>query len=61
MIQKLSNFFFKQQKHRDLAILLSLCSSISALTFQITVLYPWHVQLSNEFTNLSKKIICNQK
>jgi hypothetical protein len=57
MIQKLSNLFFKEQKHRDLAIMLSLCSSLFALTFQITVLHPWHLQLSNEFDKLSKQII----
>ncbi len=57
MIQKISNFFFKEQKHRDLAICLSLFSSLSALTFQITVLYPWHLQLSNSFDKLSKQII----
>ncbi len=57
MIQKLSNYFFKEQKHRDLAIIVSLFSSLSALTFQITVLHPWHLQLSNEFDKLSKQII----
>jgi hypothetical protein len=56
MIQKITNYLFKEQKHRDFAICLSLFSSLSALTFQITVLYPWHLQLSNEFDKLSKQI-----
>lgn len=35
-----------------LALIVSLCS----FAFAIFVLYPWHIELSKEFTALSKKI-----
>ena len=34
------------------ALIVSICSFI----FALTVLYPWHLELSKEFTELSKKI-----
>jgi hypothetical protein len=34
------------------ALIVSICSFI----FALTVLYPWHLELSKEFTALSKKI-----
>ena len=47
------------QKKRDwmkylpiLALILSIC----ALTFQVTVLYPWHEELSREFAKLARAI-----
>lgn len=30
--------------------------SISSLAFQITVLYPWHEEISKDIRNLSNKI-----
>lgn len=41
--------FFKQ--YLPLA---SLIIGSSALTFQITVLYPWHIDLDNDFQELKK-------
>ena len=35
-----------------LALILSIC----ALTFQVTVLYPWHEELSREFAKLARVI-----
>ena len=35
-----------------LALLVSFCS----FAFALFVLYPWHIELSKEFTALSKKI-----
>ena len=57
MIGKFTQFFFKEQKHRDLVTLLSLGTSLCAFTFQIAILHPWHLQLSKEFDLLNKKII----
>jgi hypothetical protein len=34
------------------ALIVAICSFI----FALTVLYPWHLELSKEFTALSKKI-----
>ena len=35
---------------------LSFIISLSAICFQITVLYPWHLELSQEFAALSKRL-----
>lgn len=35
---------------------ISLAVGITALTFQVTVLYPWHKELSQDIKDLSKKI-----
>ena len=35
---------------------ISLVIGLMALTFQITVLYPWHLELSEDFKALAKKI-----
>lgn len=35
-----------------IAFIIGLC----AFLFQITVLYPWHVELSNEFATLAKSV-----
>ena len=34
---------------------INFCISLSALTFQITVLNPWHKYLDNKFNNINKK------
>lgn len=34
----------------------SLIISIFSFLFALTILYPWHLELSKEFTVLSKKI-----
>jgi hypothetical protein len=36
--------------------LVALFVSLIALTFQVTVLYPWHLELSEEFQQLAKNI-----
>lgn len=36
--------------------LLALLVSLGTFIFALTVLYPWHLELSKEFTALSKKI-----
>lgn len=36
--------------------LIALLVSLIALTFQVTVLYPWHLELSEEFRQLAKNI-----
>ena len=36
--------------------LIALFVSLIALTFQVTVLYPWHLELSEEFHQLAKNI-----
>jgi hypothetical protein len=37
----------------------ALIVSCLSFIFALTVLYPWHLELSKEFTALSKKITCN--
>ncbi len=56
MVHRITKYFFKEQKHRDFISLLALCTSVTALTFQITVLHPWHLELSKEFKELEKKV-----
>ena len=34
--------------------IIALVISICALTFQVTVLYPWHEELSREFVKLAR-------
>ena len=35
---------------------ISLALSAAALTFQVTVLYPWHINLSDEMKRLSTQM-----
>jgi len=35
--------------------LASLCVSFSSLLFSVTVLYPWHLELSAQFAEVLKK------
>lgn len=35
---------------------ISLVLSAAALTFQVTVLYPWHIEISRQNQNLSTQI-----
>lgn len=35
---------------------ISLIISICAFLFQVTVLYPWHLELSSQFTDLTKLV-----
>ena len=56
MIEKITKFFFKEQKHRDLVTLISLATSLSALAFNVTIIKPWHTKLSKDFDSLNKKI-----
>lgn len=32
----------------------SVCIGTFALCFQVFVLYPWHIQLSSEFSNMQR-------
>lgn len=49
----LTEFALRYQKWIPfISLLIGLC----ALTFQITVLYPWHLELSEDFKALAKKI-----
>jgi hypothetical protein len=36
--------------------LIALFVGLCALTFQITVLYPWHLELSEEFHQLAESL-----
>ena len=36
--------------------IIALIVSLIALTFQTTVLYPWHLELSREFKKLARSI-----
>ena len=36
--------------------LIALCVSLIALTFQVTVLYPWHLELSADFSRLARSL-----
>lgn len=36
--------------------LFSFCIAIMAFLFQITVLYPWHLELSSDFAKLAARI-----
>jgi hypothetical protein len=47
----------KWLKWMPVAALLVACLTF---IFALTVLYPWHIELSKEFTALSKKITCNK-
>ena len=38
--------------------MISLTVAICALIFQVTVLYPWHEELSREFARMSKCMKC---
>ena len=39
--------------------LINFAVGVSAFTFQLTVLYPWHNRLDNQFNNL--KMILNMR
>ena len=41
---------------RNLPII-NFCISSAALTFQVTVLYPWHNQISKQINNISTNLI----
>jgi len=52
---------YHEEKKRDwmkYLPIISLILAICALTFQVTVLYPWHEELSREFGKMSKCIKC---
>ena len=36
---------------------LSTCIGLAALGFQVFVLFPWHIQLSNEFAELQRNCL----
>lgn len=54
MIHRITGRILKEQKHRDMVQLISLVGSVSALTFQTTVLYPWHCQLSKQMEDMKQ-------
>lgn len=41
--------------------LINFVIATSALTFQVMVLYPWHHQLSSEFSHVKKMIVDKHK
>lgn len=49
----IADLLFKYQKWIPV---ISLIIAICAFTFQVTVLYPWHLELSEDFKALAKKI-----
>lgn len=46
----------KKKKIMKYVPLIALIVALIALTFQVTVLYPWHEDLSRQFKNLATKI-----
>jgi hypothetical protein len=55
MVHRITQRILKEQKHRDFVQLISLVASVGALTFQTTVLYPWHNTLSEQIEELNKR------
>lgn len=47
---------FLTPKVRDILQIIGVASSVAALTFQTTVLYPWHEKISEDVNNLAHKI-----
>jgi len=50
-IQKLGGI---TPKIRDVLQIIGVISSVAAVTFQTTVLYPWHEKISEDVNNLAK-------
>jgi hypothetical protein len=48
---------FLTPKVRDILQIISVASSVAAITFQTTVLYPWNAKISENINNLSQKIL----
>jgi hypothetical protein len=46
----------KREKFMKYVPLIALCVALIALTFQVTVLFPWHEHLSHQFKQLARKI-----
>lgn len=46
----------KTDRYMKWVPLVALFIGLCALTFQITVLYPWHIELSEEFHQLAKSL-----
>lgn len=40
--------------------LASLCVSFASFVFALTVLYPWHLELSEQFTGLQKSCLTKE-
>jgi hypothetical protein len=55
MVHRITQRILKEQKHRDFVQLISLVASVGALTFQTTVLYPWHNTMSIQINELQNK------
>ena len=47
------NLGFLTPKVRDILQIIGVASSVAALTFQTTVLYPWHKKISKDVNNLT--------
>ena len=43
-------------KYGKYIIASNLTIGLTSLAFQITVLYPWHIEISNDLHHLAKKI-----
>jgi hypothetical protein len=57
LVEKRSTDAPKWLKWMPVAALIVACLTF---IFALTVLYRWHLELSKEFTELSKKITCNK-
>jgi putative IMPACT (imprinted ancient) family translation regulator len=44
------------QKARDVLQVVGVATAIASITFQITVLYPWHTQISAEVNTLKDEV-----
>jgi len=52
---KINNLKFMTEIYKKLPFL-NLVIATSALTFQLTILYPWHNQLSKQLDYINKRI-----
>lgn len=43
-------------KYGRYIIMSNLAIGITSLGFQFTVLYPWHIEISNDLQNLAKQL-----
>ena len=55
IINKINNLKFMTSIYKKLPFL-NLLIATSALTFQLTVLYPWHKKLNNQLDDINKKL-----
>jgi hypothetical protein len=61
MYSEMIDYETKRRTDRDALLMkwiprISLIVGLCAFLFQVTVLYPWHLELSKEFANLTKLV-----